>query len=87
MQEVHYLKGLATIRGEIDRVLADRGITADSIAVTEDGVELPGATFTINANGKEQGQAFTYSEIEDSGEAIDAPAATKVRMLVSHFLG
>ncbi len=41
--------------------------------------------FAITANGQTQAQVFLRQEIEDSGIAIDAPAALKVRMLVSHF--
>jgi hypothetical protein len=91
MQQDQYQKGLATIRAEIDEVLADRGILAAAIAVNEAEAE-PGvattrsATISITANGDTQTETFTYDEIEDSGEAIDAPAAIKVRMLISHFV-
>jgi hypothetical protein len=86
MQQDQYLKGLATIRSEIDQVLADQGILAGAIAITEDGVDPRAAIVSITAKGKTETATFTYCEIEDSGEAIDAPAAIKVRMLVSHFL-
>jgi hypothetical protein len=86
MQDDQYQKGLATIRAEIDEVLADRGILAAAIAVTQDNTERRTATISIAANGDTQTETFTYDEIEDSGEAIDAPAAIKVRMLISHFV-
>jgi hypothetical protein len=91
MQQDQYQKGLSTIRAEIDEVLADRGILAAAIAVTEDKAEARpattrSATISITVNGDTQTETFTYDEIEDSGEAIDAPAAIKVRMLISHFV-
>jgi protein-disulfide isomerase-like protein with CxxC motif len=89
MQQDQYQKGLATIRAEIDEVLADRGIIAAAIAVNEAeaaAATMRSATISITVNGDTQTETFTYDEIEDSGEAIDAPAAIKVRMLVSHFV-
>ena len=86
MQQDQYQKGLATIRAEIEEVLADRGVMAAAIAVNEDNAERRAATISITANGDTQTETFTYDEIEDSGEAIDAPAAIKVRMLISHFV-
>jgi hypothetical protein len=91
MQQDQYQKGLATIRAEIDQVLADRGVIAAAIAVTEDTGEpraatTRSATFSITVNGDTRTETFTYDEIEDSGVAIDAPAAVKVRMLISHFV-
>jgi hypothetical protein len=91
MQQDQYQKGLATIRAEIDEVLADRGVIAAAITVNEDSTEpqsptTRSATISITVNGDTQTETFTYDEIEDSGEAIDAPAAIKVRMLISHFV-
>lgn len=86
MEQDQYIKGLNTIRAEIDHAMADRGVLAGAIAVTEDTTEPRAATISITANGKTQTETFSYGEIEDSGEAIDAPAAIKVRMLVSHFV-
>jgi hypothetical protein len=86
MQQDQYQKGLTTIRAEIDHALADRGVMTAAIAVTEEKAEPRAATISITANGDTQTETFTYGEIEDSGEAIDAPAAIKVRMLVSHFV-
>jgi hypothetical protein len=91
MRHDQYQKGLATIRAEIDEVLADRGVIAAAIAVTEEKADrrsatMRSATISITVNGDTQTETFTYDEIEDSGEAIDAPAAIKVRMLVSHFV-
>lgn len=85
MQQDQYQKGLTTIRAEIDEVLADRGVIAAAIAVNEK-TEPRSATISITVNGDTQTETFTYDEIEDSGEAIDAPAAIKVRMLISHFV-
>ena len=86
MQQNQYVKGLNTIRAEIDHALEDRGVLAGAIDVSEETAEPRAATISITANGETQSETFTYSEIEDSGEAIDAPAAIKVRMLVSHFV-
>ncbi|MEP6546355.1 MAG: hypothetical protein ABJD53_02730 [Gammaproteobacteria bacterium] len=86
MQQDQYEKGLATIRKEIDHALADRGVVPGAIAITEESADPREATISITVNGQTQRQTFTYCEIEDSGEAIDAPAAIKVRMLISHFV-
>jgi hypothetical protein len=86
MEHDQYQKGLTTIRAELDHALADRGVIAAAIAVTEEKGQARAATISITANGDTQTETFTYDEIEDSGEAIDAPAAIKVRMLVSHFV-
>jgi hypothetical protein len=86
MQQDQYQKGLATIRAEIDEVLADRGVIAAAISVKEGQAEPRSATISITVDGVTQTETFTYDEIEDSGEAIDAPAAIKVRMLISHFV-
>jgi hypothetical protein len=79
-----YSKGLGTIRAEIDKALRDRDVLAE-VGLREDS-EAHQATFTIAANGEVQADTFSAAEIEDCGEAIDAPAAHKVRMLVSHFV-
>jgi hypothetical protein len=86
MPQDQYVKGLANIRSEIDKALQDSRVSAAVIDLAEDTAEPRTATISITADGKREAHTFTYSEIEDSGEAIDAPAAIKVRMLVSHFV-
>ena len=49
--------------------------------------ESSDAKVQVSAHGKVAEQQFAHQEIEDSGEAIDAPVALKVRMLVSNFVG
>lgn len=85
MPQDRYQKGLATIRSFVDATLRDRGIAAADVQFTEQGAQRE-ARLSISANGNTQATVFSYDEIEDSGEAIDAPAAAKVRQLVSHFI-
>lgn len=77
-------KGLANIVRETESALRERGVPGSS--VRSEGNEAAGVDITVTVDGEVQMQHFTYEEIEDCGEAIDAPAAVKVRMLVSHFV-
>jgi lactoylglutathione lyase len=78
-------KGLANIVGAVEEALAARGVER---AVVNHGVtESSDAKVQVSAHGKVAEQQFAHQEIEDSGEAIDAPVALKVRMLVSNFVG
>jgi hypothetical protein len=85
MSEDQYQKGLSTIRVFVDAALRDRGIVAQNVQLAEQGTQRE-ANLSISANGKTQAAVFSYDEVEDSGEAIDAPTAAKVRQLVSHFI-
>jgi hypothetical protein len=85
MPQDQYQKGLSTIRIFVDAALRDRGIVAQNVQLAEQG-ERREANLSISANGKTQAAVFSYDEVEDSGEAIDAPTAAKVRQLVSHFI-
>jgi hypothetical protein len=76
---------VANIVREIESALRDRGVERSSVDLSE-GNEAAGADITVTVDGEVQAQHFAYAEIEDCGEAIDAPAAVKVRMLVSHFV-
>lgn len=84
MSQDQYQKGLGVIRSFAEAALRDRGIAAQSVDFAEHGPKRD-ASLSISANGKTQAAAFSYDEVEDSGEAIDAPAAAKVRQLVSNF--
>ncbi|MEO7205477.1 MAG: hypothetical protein ABI145_01515 [Steroidobacteraceae bacterium] len=75
---------MTTIRAEIDKALRDHDVSAN-VELSQDS-QSNSATFAIAAYGKTHADTFSSTEIEDSGEAIDAPAAHKVRMLVSHFV-
>jgi lactoylglutathione lyase len=78
-------KGLANIIRALESALRERGVERSAVECSE-GSESVGADFTVTVDGEVQAQRFTYQEIEDCGEAIDAPVALKVRMLVSHFV-
>jgi predicted enzyme related to lactoylglutathione lyase len=78
-------KGLANIVREIESALRERGVAHSCVDFREEN-EAAGADVTVTVDGEEQAQHFAYEEIEDCGEAIDAPVAVKVRMLVSHFV-
>jgi hypothetical protein len=79
-------KGLANIRAALEMSLSERGVIASAVSYSPATAEPQDTEFVVTANGESQSQTFTSAEIEDSGEAIDAPVAVKVRMLVSHFV-
>ncbi len=85
MSEDQYQKGLGIIRDFVDAALRDRGIAAQSVQLAEQGPKRD-ANLSISANGKAQAAVFSYEEVTDCGEAIDAPIAAKVRRLVSNFI-
>lgn len=85
MSHDQHQKGLGTIRAFVDATLHDRGIAAQSVQLAEQGPERD-TNLSISANGKTQCAVFSYEEVTDSGEAIDAPIAAKVRRLVSNFI-
>lgn len=85
MPQDQFAKGLATILGAIQSGLTDRGVSGAAVEHSVDR-STASATFTVTANGKTEKASFAGGEIDDCGEAIDAPAALKVRMLVSHFV-
>ena len=84
MSQDQYQKGLGTIRAFVDAALRDRGIAAQSVQLAEQGPQRD-ANLSISANGKTHAAVFTYQQVADSGEAIDAPTAATVRRLVSNF--
>jgi hypothetical protein len=85
MPQDQYQKGLATIRSFVDAALRDRGISAQSVQLAEQGPQRE-ANLSISANGKTETAVFSYDAVTDSGEAIDAPTAAKVRLLLSNFI-
>lgn len=87
MTEDRYRKGLATIRSAALQSLQDRSVKGAAVSLSESNASERPVELSISVNGKTQVQVFTYRELEDSSEAIDAPAALKVRLLVSHFIG
>lgn len=87
MSEDEYQKGLANIRGAVQEALDRLGVTNANVQLTEQPAnQKQDVILSISSDGKTQSQAFSRDEVVDSGEAIDAPAATKVRMLASHFV-
>jgi hypothetical protein len=83
--QTQFQKGLVNIQRETENSLRSRGLRDASIVFIPQAEETMGATLSITVQGKTAAQLFTQSEIEDSGEAIDAPAAHKLRTLVSVF--
>jgi hypothetical protein len=81
-----FQKGLTHIREALDAALADRKVAGSTVSLALDGGGAQGASFEVVVGDKSESQAFSREEIEDSGEAIDAPVAMKVRLLVSHFV-
>lgn len=87
MSEDEYQKGLANIRAAVEKALDRLGVTNANIQLTEQQADQKQEVILlISSGGKTESQAFSHDEVIDSGEAIDAPAATKVRMLASHFV-
>ena len=86
MAEDQFHKGVVNTVDALKRALRDRSVEDPQIEHSESPSEPTGLTITVSANGKTLTQQFDHDEILDSGEAIDAPVAVKVRMMVSHFL-
>jgi hypothetical protein len=86
MSQDQFHKGLANILSALNTALTERGVGSALVKHNIDNAHPQPATFAVTVNGKTETQNFSREEIEDSGEAIDAPAAAKVRMLVSHFV-
>jgi catechol 2,3-dioxygenase-like lactoylglutathione lyase family enzyme len=84
-QRDEFHKGLANIVGALESALRERGVERSAVDLRE-GSESAGADITVTVDGEVQAQHFAYEEIQDCGEAIDAPVAVKVRTLVSHFV-
>lgn len=85
MSQDQFHKGLANVLSALNAALAQRGVNSALVRQSDASDPQP-VTFSVTADGKTETQDFSREEIEDSGEAIDAPAAAKVRMLVSHFV-
>ncbi len=85
MPEDQFQKGLRNIKDAIDAALREHTVAQASVSQTT-GSGASEAIFTVAAQGKTVEQKFTREEIDDSGQAIDRFAATKVRSLVSHFV-
>jgi hypothetical protein len=81
-----FQKGLSVILGAFTTAIAERAVVGAVVSHDFQGSEPRATTFTVTGQGTVQSQQFSREEIDDCGEAIDAPAALKVRMLVSHFI-
>jgi hypothetical protein len=87
MSEDQYQKGLANIRSAADEALNQLGVTNANVQFSEKEAEgKREVILSISSGGRTESQVFSRDEVLDSGEAIDAPAALKVRMLASHFI-
>ena len=74
------------ILAALNQGLSDRGVQSAVVAHDLSGEDGRIVSFSVSAAGKQGVQTFTREEIIDSGQAIDAPSAQKVRTLVSHFI-
>ena len=87
MSEDQYKKGLANIRSAVDQALDKLGITNANVQLAEQEADQKREVIlSISSGERTESQVFSRDEVLDSGEAIDAPAALKVRMLASHFV-
>ena len=87
MAQDEFQKGLANIRSALEEALDRLGVTDPKVQLTEQqGDHKQDVILSVSSGAKSHSQAFSRDEVVDSGEAIDAPAATKVRMLASHFV-
>ena len=87
MSKDEFQKGLANIRSAVEEALDRLGVSNANVQLTEQQADhKQEVILLISSGGKTESQAFSRDEVLDSGEAIDAPAATKVRMLASHFV-
>ena len=86
MDTDQFHKGLTNVLQAIQAAFTDRRV--EGAAVTHDAVEGQRQTvrIVISKGDKSDGQNFSPEELDDCGQAIDAPAALKVRMLVSRFV-
>jgi hypothetical protein len=81
-----FQKGLSVIFAAFTDAIAERAVAGAVVTHDFEGSQPRATTFTVTSQGTMQSQQFSREEIDDCGEAIDAPAALKVRMLVSHFV-
>ncbi|MDP9089762.1 MAG: hypothetical protein M3O26_13605 [Pseudomonadota bacterium] len=86
MSEDEFQKGLANIRVAVAEALDRLGVSDANVQLTEQQADHNQIILSISSGGRTESQAFRRDEVLDSGEAIDAPAAMKVRMLASHFV-
>lgn len=87
MSEDEFQKGLANIHSALEKALDRLGVTDPKVQLTEQqGDQKKDVILSVSSGARTESQTFSRDEVLDSGEAIDAPAATKVRMLASHFV-
>jgi hypothetical protein len=83
MANEHFDKGVSNILAAVQAGISDRRVEGAVVTHEQSG---QGLKVTIRVGDKTEQQAFETKEVDDCGQAIDAPAAFKVRMLVSHFV-
>ena len=86
MSHDRFQKGVENILAMLQTTLVDRGVQDPVVTHSVKPGEASTATVSVTAYGQEETQEFGYEEILDSGDAVDAPVALKLRMLVSHFI-
>jgi hypothetical protein len=86
MAQDQFSKGLLTIQAALEAALIERGVAGGIVEHDAANGEPRDTQFSITANGKTEVQLFPREEIEDSAQAIDAPAAAKVRLLFGPFV-
>ena len=86
VDQIVFEKGVDVIRREIDARLAQFKIQGADVRLKAQGPSSP-VIFEIGLGGKVEQAEFSIEEIQDSAQAIDHPASSKVGHLVSHFVG
>jgi hypothetical protein len=86
MAQDQFHKGLSTINLALETALSQRGVVGGVVTYDAHSTEPRDTQFSVTVDGKTESQMFARQEIEDSAQAIDAPSATRVRMLVSPFV-
>jgi hypothetical protein len=80
-----FSNGIRTIRKAIDAELKAEGIRYTALSETVRGSPPNDTDFSVTAFGRTHSVTFNRQEIEDSAQALDSFAHTKVRLLLSHF--
>lgn len=86
MAQEQFHKGLSTIRAALEAALNERGVGGGVVNQQASGETPQDVDFWVTVGDKTERQTFERQEIEDSALAIDAPAAIKVRIIVSPFV-
>ena len=86
MEADQYEKGLNNILNAIHGSVEERRIEGAVVTHDADVAQRRDVRITVRVGEKSEIETFAAEELVDCGQAIDAPAARKVRMLLSHFI-